>query len=203
MTKQSQSTAQPEVKRPLIFKMAIVIGALLVLGTVGGVTAMTLENNDAFCASCHSEPETTFFQRESAAPSDLASWHNAKEQTNCIDCHSGKGLVPGRINSLLLGAKDLLIWVSGRAQQPAPQTVPIGDENCLKCHSDYAALKTMKNHYHILFESWQTKDRKAATCVSCHQGHNNTTSDSTLAFLDRQATTQVCESCHTFSGEGR
>jgi hypothetical protein len=202
MTKPSQATDRPKAKRPLIFKLAIVIGALLVLGTAGSVTAMTLENNNSFCASCHAEPEYTYFQRQSSAPSDLATWHTANKQTNCIDCHSGKGIVPGRLSSMMLGAKDLLAWVTGRATQPAPLLTPIGDDNCLKCHGNIAAARNMNNHFHVFLSQWQAKDPKAAHCVSCHQGHNNTTSDQTIAFLDRQATTQVCQTCHAFSGEG-
>ena len=201
MTKKSEPTQQPKSKRPLFFKIAIVIGALFVLGAASSVTAMTLENNDSFCASCHSQPESVFFQRESAAATDLASFHSTK-QTNCIDCHSGQGLVPGRLDSLLLGARDLTAWIGGRSIQPAPQTTPIHDGNCLKCHSNIAATRTMNNHFHFFLSQWQAKDPQAASCVSCHQGHNNSTSDSTLAFLDKQATTQVCQKCHAFSGQG-
>lgn len=200
MTKQSRTADRPKSKRPLFFKIAIVIGALLIFGTAGGVTAMTLENHDSFCASCHAEPEYTFFQRESAAPSDLASWHTEQKQTNCIDCHSGSGVVPGRINSLMLGAHDLLSWIGGHAPQPAPLNTPIGDDNCLKCHGTIAAARNMNNHFHVFLAQWQTQDPAAAHCVSCHQGHNNSTSDPTLAFLDRQGTTQVCQQCHTFAG---
>jgi nitrate/TMAO reductase-like tetraheme cytochrome c subunit len=201
MTKHSQSTDQPKSKRPLLFKIAIILGGLLILGTAGGVTAMTLENHDSFCASCHAEPEYTYFQRESAAPTDLATFHTTK-QTTCIDCHSGNGIVPGRINSMMLGARDLVSWIGGHAPQPAPLNTPIGDENCLKCHGTIAAAQNMNNHFHVFLSQWQAKDPTAATCVSCHQGHNNSTADSTLAFLDRQATTAVCQSCHTFSGQG-
>ncbi len=202
MTKQSSPTST-KTKRPLIFKLAIVLGVLLVLGAAGTVTAMTLENQDSFCASCHSEPESTYFQRESAAASDLASWHTINKQTTCIDCHSGNGFMPGRVSAMMLGASDLFKWVSGRSQQPAPLTQPVGDDHCLKCHSNITAQRNMNNHFHFFLSQWQAKDPNAATCVSCHQGHNNSTGDPTLAFLDRQATTAVCQSCHAFAGEGR
>ncbi len=202
MTKQSQKTDRPKSRRPLLFKIAIILGVLLVLGTAAGVTAMTFENHDSFCASCHAEPEYTFFQREaSTTPVDLATFHTTK-QTTCIDCHSGNGIVPGRINSLMLGARDLVSWIGGHAPQPAPLNTPIGDENCLKCHGTIAAAQNMNNHFHVFLSQWQVKDPKAATCVSCHQSHNNTTADSTLAFLDQKATTAVCQSCHAFAGVG-
>lgn len=54
------------------------------------------------------------FQRESATPIDLASFHST-EKVNCIDCHSGVGLIPGRVDSFLLGTKDLIAWQTGQA----------------------------------------------------------------------------------------
>ena len=161
---------------------------------------MQFENHDSFCASCHSEPETTYFGRESAAPIDLASFHSAK-QVNCIDCHSGQGLVPGRVSSLMLGAKDLLAWWSGHSTQPAPQTRPIDDANCLKCHADVSQRREFNNHFHVFLARWQSMDKNAATCVSCHQSHT-TDGEQTIGFLNRVTTTHACQSCHNFSGRG-
>src|SRR5574341_2130323 len=112
----------------------------LILGLLavgGGIffSAAHMEENDAFCASCHTQPESTYFNRSQAAQAvDVASFHHG-QSVRCIDCHSGSGLV-GRMGGMLVGAGDLLAFVTHTAQQPAPLTVPIRDENCLKCHAD-------------------------------------------------------------------
>lgn len=191
--------ARKKRRRPklIVAVVAIVVG-FAVLSTATAVTAMQFENHDDFCASCHSQPESAFFQRTTAQATDLASFHNAKN-VHCIDCHSGQGLVPGRVSALMLGAQDLLAWVSGRATQPAAYTRPIDDANCLKCHADVAQQRNFNNHFHVFLARWQLLDTNAATCVSCHQGHN-TDSEAQLAFLNRVDTTQVCQSCHNALG---
>jgi predicted CXXCH cytochrome family protein len=194
------STKPPVKKRRKLWLLALIPVVLIVLGVTTVATAMSFENHDDFCASCHSEPESTYFKREAAAPTDLASFHSTK-QTNCIDCHSGVGLIPGRIESFMLGTKDLIAWNLGRATQPAVHTAPIADVNCLKCHTDLLKQQNMNNHFHIFLSRWQARDKNAATCVSCHQSHN-TNGEVQLGFLNRDTTTNVCQSCHRALGEG-
>ena len=194
-SRKANSSRPATKKRAIWLKAGIVAGALVVLGLTSGFTAMQFENHDNFCASCHSEPEATYFQREAVTSVDLASFHST-QQTNCIDCHSGQGLVPGRVSSLMLGAKDLLAWWSGHSTQPAVHTRPIEDANCLKCHAAVTQQQDFNNHFHAFLARWQAQDSKAATCVSCHQGHA-TDVEANLAFLNRASTTQVCQSCHT------
>jgi predicted CXXCH cytochrome family protein len=181
--------------RKLAIILVIVIPlAVLVLGAATAVTAMQFENHDDFCASCHSEPEQTYFQREVSTPTDLASFHTTKD-VRCIDCHSGPGLIPGRISALTLGAKDLVSWTTGNAKQPAVHTRPIDDANCLKCHQQITQQRDFNNHFHVFLSRWQAVDTNAATCVSCHQSHH-TDGESQLAFLNRNQTVSVCQSCH-------
>jgi predicted CXXCH cytochrome family protein len=191
------SKAQPEKQRrrkwPWIVALVIPF-AVVILGIGSGVTAMQFENHDDFCASCHSQPESTYVHREAAVPVDLASFHKTKE-VQCIDCHSGPGVVPGRVNSLMLGVKDLVAWTLGHATQPAVHTRPIEDANCLKCHANVTAQQDFNNHFHVFLSRWQARDPNAATCVSCHQAHH-TDGEAQLKFLNRDATVQVCQSCH-------
>jgi predicted CXXCH cytochrome family protein len=177
--------------------MVVVIGGIL-LSAATAVTAMQFENHDDFCASCHSQPESAYFQREAPDATDLASFH-AEKNVHCIDCHSGPGLVPGRISALTLGAKDLWAWMSGHARQPAVYTRPVDDANCLKCHQDVVQRRDFNNHFHIFLSRWQALDQNAATCVSCHQSHS-TNGEAQLAFLNRIDTVQVCQSCHQSLG---
>ena len=196
------SKTKPRRKR--LLTVLTVCGALLVLGIVlagsGFAFAATQESHDTFCASCHTQPEFTFFQRETAAqPSDLASAHTAK-QTRCIDCHSGAG-VAGRAAGMRVGAGDLFAWVTGHATQPAPLTHPIPDGNCLKCHQDIPKTQDFNRHFHAFLSRWQAQDPNAATCVSCHTTHT-TDGEESLTYLQRDRTVQVCQQCHNNLGGG-
>jgi hypothetical protein len=175
---------------------------LLVLGLAGAGFryAAHLEESDAFCASCHTEPETTFMARTQAATSiDLASWHAAKS-TRCIDCHSGPGFV-GRMQGMSIGAGDLFTFITHTDKQSAPLTVPITDGHCLKCHADVPNNKDFNRHFHAFLGQWQAADPQAAHCVDCHTGHA-TNGDPQLQFLNQQETSAVCQRRHAFAGRG-
>jgi predicted CXXCH cytochrome family protein len=178
------------------------IAALALFGLVVPMGAMQFENHDSFCASCHTEGETTFFRRAtSPAAADLASFHELKSAARCIDCHSAPGIV-GRYVALTYGATDLVSYFSGHYPQPATQDTPIGDGNCTKCHSAVLANGDFNNHFHAFLPKWQTVDPKnAARCVDCHVSHD-TTNDAGAAFLNQSVTTQICAKCHAFAGQG-
>lgn len=157
------------------------------------------ESRDAFCAACHTQNETVYVARAQEPAVDLASKH-ARENVGCIDCHSGKG-VPGRISAEVLGARDALVFVSGKDVQPHTMTRAIADENCLKCHTKITEKSSFDNHYHLLLPRWQQASSAAAACVDCHQGHPSN-GNPKITFLNEQATRLVCQSCHSFAGEG-
>ena len=183
--------------------IAITVGAALVFGlilaTSGFAFAATKESSDPFCTSCHTQPESTFYQRSLATPVDLASVHTEKK-TRCIDCHSGEGTW-GRMRAELLGAHNALAFYAKTATQPAKLTRSIGDENCLKCHQNVFPKVDINNHFHAFLPRWQTADPNAATCISCHQGHA-TDGDPKIMFLNESTTRAVCENCHSRIGEG-
>src|SRR5438105_569591 len=98
----------PKKQKRVIPKWLIpitVLGAVVALVVMVGGTAYALhiEENDGFCASCHTEPETTYFQQsQTKPPVTLAAFHaqTAKMTARCIDCHSGGGAF-GRATGLL------------------------------------------------------------------------------------------------------
>lgn len=189
-------------RKPLVKKSKFAILPFLgiaaivavLLGTGGMVFASSQEDHDSFCASCHTQPESTFFERSTAStPVDLASAHTPKE-VRCIDCHSGSG-VTGRIQAEMMGARNALMWYTGTAIQPAKVTFPIQDSNCLKCHSDVTLARTQNNHFHYFLARWQAADAQAAHCVSCHGGHSTDGSADT-AFLTDANVQPVCQACH-------
>ncbi len=159
-----------------------------------------LENNDAFCASCHTEPETTYYHRTQGSDlSDLAAFH-AGEGVRCIDCHSGEGM-NGRLHAMTVGSQDLLKFVSRSYPQPAPLTHPIIDENCLKCHQTVVGNREFTNHYHVFMAKWHELDKNSGNCVDCHAGHATDVAPQ-QAFLNEQQTEATCDACHTFVGRG-
>ncbi|MBL8056642.1 MAG: cytochrome c3 family protein [Anaerolineales bacterium] len=193
---------RPTIVLPRFVSLLLAVAGLgLAAGASGLFVAARLEEQDSFCASCHSEPEATFFQRSTAATAvDLASQHGHTLEARCIDCHSGAGL-GGRLHGLQIGVSDLVPWVLGTARQPAPLTKPIPDENCLKCHADVPLTQAFNRHFHAFLPRWQALDRQAATCVDCHSAHT-TDGQAEIEYLTEQRAVAVCQRCHTAAGEG-
>jgi predicted CXXCH cytochrome family protein len=198
---QRHKRPSPRYKGILIWLLGAA-GLAILLAASGFGFAATQEGHDVFCSSCHTMPESTFYQRSVAAtPVDLASAHTAK-QTRCIDCHSGSGTL-GRMQAELLGAHNAFAWITHTAVQPAKLTHPIGDENCLKCHQQVisTAQVDINNHFHVFLARWQSISPAAARCTSCHQGHNTDVS-AQQAYLNVPTTRQVCDDCHQALGRG-
>lgn len=186
--------------------VAVFVGILFVGGLGSMAVGATLEENDSFCASCHTQPETTYYQRslqvkssDMAAAGDLAAAHVTKA-VRCIDCHSGPG-VTGRLGAFFVGGGDLLHWVTHTAIQPAPLLYPISDGNCLKCHAATEATQDFNRHFHAFLPRWQAIDPNAARCVDCHSAHT-TDGDPSIGFLNQARTTAVCTRCHSTLGGG-
>ncbi|MGA9190635.1 MAG: NapC/NirT family cytochrome c [Anaerolineales bacterium] len=191
--------AKPNLAARLRQPRYFIPGLILLLGLVFSISGMLyaahLEGSDAFCASCHTQPETKYFQRTQQSQSvDLASFHQTKS-VHCIDCHSGRG-VTGRLGAFMVGGRDMIAYLTHTDTQPAPLTVPIGDVNCLKCHSDVTQTTSFNRHFHRFLPQWQAVDRNAATCVSCHTSHT-TAGSASLQFLVNAPTSQVCQDCHS------
>lgn len=219
------SRQQPPQKKKFTFPIVpvlLVIGLLVVLGSIGGfIFAASQESHDPFCGSCHTQPESTYLQQSTAPqPVNLASFHNS-QSTLCIDCHSGEG-IPGRITAEIMGARNAFLWYTGRAVQPAVLIYPIGDGNCLKCHQKviqvgFTAMEQITlpaltsgnrgreegriNHWHEFLSEWQAASPTAATCVSCHTGHVYT-GTAQSGYMNDQTVQAVCTACHQAAGRG-
>ncbi len=192
--------------RKIALGIGILAVALGVLAIGGTGLALVLENQDAFCAACHTQPEQAFYE-QSRQPSaaTLAALHTQK-QTACIDCHSGSGTL-GRAVGLSQGAHDLFAYLSGTYNKPAVTTNPLGDDTCLNCHGDVvkerpgAALE-LNGHYHVFLTRWQSVDPNAAHCTTCHTAHSKGLES--LQFMAQGQVARVCDDCHTaLSGDIR
>lgn len=178
------------------------VGLLAALAVVG---AVGLENNDAFCASCHTEPEANFYRRTLTEPSDLASAHS-NTGIRCIDCHSGEG-VAGRLGALQQGASDLVAYLGGGYEQPAVTHHPVGEIGCVKCHTppsrDNSVIGDLnhihsQSHYHLVeyAAAWQAASpNPAGTCVACHVAHSEGTIES-LLWRPMRIVSAMCDTCH-------
>lgn len=179
--------------------IAVLVG-FVVFGLAIPMTAMQFENHNGFCAACHTQGEQTFYDRSlNTSPVDLASAHNIQGQARCIDCHTGPGIL-GRYGGLMAGSTDLISYFSGHYPQPAALEEPYPDTNCLKCHANVTQKQDFQNHFHIFLPRWQSLDKHAATCVSCHLSHD-TNGDAKISFLNEKTTVAVCERCHAAVGQ--
>ncbi len=209
---------------PWIPVLVTIVGIGVILAASGFTFAASQETHDPFCASCHTQPESTFVQRSTAQPVDLASFHTT-QKTRCIDCHSGSGLF-GRMQAELLGARNATTWYMGIAAQPARLIFPIHDGNCLKCPQDVVQAGFVPkanlpvpggegggfgggereggrmNHWHQFLARWQSADPNAGSCTTCHAGHL-TGSTVQAGFMDAPTISQTCDACHQVLRRGR
>jgi predicted CXXCH cytochrome family protein len=224
----------------------ILIGALLTLtglGSIGFVAASVLEEHDSFCVSCHTAPEVTYFNRAYLALDypdepvyDLSTAHYVRAQRRdisfrCIDCHRGDASVGHRVATVALGAKDVLIWLTGRddptIEKAASSAAWLPDAACTACHTDTLLLvRGLDNHFHtslpqaadarrnggkLTVSPAFTGDAQAflesaqvdipLLCTDCHVAHK-TVQPAVRFFLDRDPQDQACLRCHVKAGRG-
>lgn len=183
------------------FALSMIVGVVLLITGVGWVSYQ--EQNNAFCASCHTEPESEYYARflEAAARQaafDLASFHHRRQNVRCIDCHGGEG-VGGRAAVLTIAAWDTLKHYTGTAHQPARQVLPLQNEACAKCHLDELKRPGFENHEHNKYFD-PKEDPPAIACTDCHLSHR--LGDERQAFQFRDAILPQCEYCHAQMGRG-
>ena len=151
---------------PALAAAGLVIFAASVLGV------SRLEEEDTFCASCHTAPEVEYRNRALRAVAqglggqDLASAHyNLVESApRCIDCHRGDAGPIHRATTLTLGARDALIFILGRADPTLEKNhteVPgLLTAGCTKCHTPTLLVAGFENHFHNklpeAFVAWKT-----------------------------------------------
>ena len=130
---------------------ALVLTAFaLIAAPLGWWGSDRVEENDAFCTSCHL-PNGTALHADNAAdfaaqPAvSLAVAHavagnerRADGRFRCIDCHGGTGFA-GRARVKLLSLRDAALYVSGRFEEPHGMAWPLRDDDCRKCHAAFAS----------------------------------------------------------------
>src|SRR5450432_27703 len=162
----ASSSPAPRKRRRWPVIAGIGFFVLIVLSGVGFVTASALEEHDTFCISCHTVPETTYYNRaqlaldNAAAPvPDLATIHyqlyqkDGKPAFECIDCHRGDSSLSQRVSTIALGGWDALIYVVGQEDPTIEKTQTaegwLPNDACVACHTDtLLRLAGVQNHFH-------------------------------------------------------
>lgn len=175
-------------------------GIAVLIGAVGWVSYQ--EQDNRFCASCHTQPESEYlarFTRADTQPADdLAAFHHRKQEVRCIDCHSGEGFA-GRSAVVAFAAWNAFKHYAGSARQPAMIAIPIQNEACVKCHADAIRKPGFTNHVHNKYFD-PPESPPFIRCTDCHVSHR--AGDERTAFQFRDAIFPKCEYCHTQMGHG-
>jgi len=182
------------------FDVRIVLISLIVAGGLGIVAAgggLYFETRDSFCAACHTQPETMYYERsvdDRSGGIDLASFHHMEDSTRCIDCHGGVGL-RARLATLALAAGDTLQYATGRYQQPAMIGQPLANPNCRQCHDDAVTNQGFENHFHNLMDD---SESPLIFCAACHISHQE--GDDRAFFVREEDVFPSCNRCHAVMG---
>ena len=165
-----------------------------------------LEENDAFCVSCHTVPEETYYNRaqETQAgtvtyPPDLSSAHYVIENDapfRCIDCHRGDQSPAHRRQTFLLGVRDAWIWVTGQAD-PAIEKVHAGEPvllnaACVQCHTESLLELGFNNHYHNQLQAAGALEQAGLVPFEPPEGLPGTL----FTNLSELVSTVDCTDCH-------
>ncbi len=181
------------------------LGAVVwIVASIAGIGWVSYqEQDDRFCVSCHTQPETEYLLRAQRATDqqsaqDLASFHHRKKETRCIDCHSGEGPL-GRVEVLTIAGWDAFKYYTHTARQPAVIIVPVQNEACAKCHAEEIRRPGFENHEHNkMFDA--SDPAPFIACTACHVTHR--VGDEQQAFQFREAILPQCEYCHAQMGRG-
>jgi hypothetical protein len=170
-----------------------------------------LEQRNDFCLSCHLTPEVRLHDPigrdfERRPPASLAARHaeigamEREEGFRCIECHGGTSW-PGRLRVKLVAAKDALVYVTGRFEEPQRMPWPLWDEDCQKCHTRFE---------HIEPQGWDSMpfhggaghdENLGVACVDCHRVHDTSVDPEAFFLRARHVRTQ-CARCHSEFRDG-
>ena len=207
---ESVAAAVPKrrVRWPVIL-IAALMGAVA-LGSFGFVTASALEEHDVFCTSCHTFPETTYYNRayfaldnRSDPAPDLATQHylsNESEPFKCITCHRGDSSLGNRLATTLLAGRDSVTYLLGR-EDPAIEKTHINEawlpnRACMSCHTEaLLTLAGINNHFHTRLP--QAADAlKNGGKLSVATSYTGNREALLSQGLETVASPLVCTSCH-------
>jgi hypothetical protein len=154
-----------------------------------------LEARNEFCVSCHLDAETPLHETKLShfaadPPASLVAAHRAAEaEFRCIDCHGGASL-PNRVRVKAVAARDGLVYLLGRFEEPRSMDQPLWDEDCAQCHERYAAERD--DAFHAIAQ--HNVDFEVA-CVACHVSHP-ASERAEFHFIEPDVVRPLCSQCH-------
>jgi len=192
-----------EVRRALV-----VITLAVAAVPLGWYASDRVEENDAFCTSCHLPSGATLHEENArdfaAQPTvSLAAAHAVAGNEarldgafRCIDCHGGTGLA-GRARVKLLSLRDAAIYLMGDFDEPHGMTWPLREEDCRSCHLEFAREGVASEAWEAApFHSLAVHNRElGVNCVECHGAHERG-GLSDRNFLHPEPVRAQCARCH-------
>lgn len=174
----------------------IALAAAPLLAWVGWTVSDHLEAQNWFCTSCHLDATTPLHAElrrnfESVPAVNLASAHFAHDaEFRCIVCHRGASF-PNRVRVKLLAARDALVYLTGRFEEPTEMRHPLWKEDCAQCHAKYEPQRD--SDFHAI--DVHNLPNFQLNCVECHQAHPSGRSEK-LSWLAREPLLEQCRKCH-------
>jgi hypothetical protein len=187
--------------------LCVALAAALLLGAAGWAVTDRLEQDDDFCNACHVsagvplhiEIRRDFDARPTAslaaAHAVASAQHRADGVLRCIDCHGGTSWL-GRTRVKTLAAKDALLYLSGRFEEPEGMRWPLWDEDCRKCHAGFAEGPADAGRSARFHELAVHNAELGVDCVECHVVHQRGV-DPAAFFLDAPRVRAQCARCHS------
>jgi predicted CXXCH cytochrome family protein len=197
-------------RRVQAFVALAVLGASL--GAVGWAVTDHLEQDDDFCNACHVSADLPLHagirrDYDARPAASLAARHAAAGLAaredgafRCIDCHGGKSAV-GRLRVKALAARDALVYLSGRFEEPERMRWPLWDEDCLACHASFEAAGAEAGGSSRFHELPVHNVDLGVDCVECHSAHESG-GDPGAFFLRAAPVRAQCARCHSEFAEG-
>ncbi len=197
-------------KSPVVRALLIIggaIAAVAVLGIVGFTTGTVLEENNAFCTSCHTVPENTYVDRANvvlanvnAPVADLATSHfhvaaTKGATTNCISCHRGSSSLGDRAQTLALALKDTVTFISGKAdptiEKPTIAEPVLVNTACIGCHEKtLLTVNGNATHFHNLLSA-------TAALIASGKPLISTSGRGRIRNESGKQSTLTCTDCHS------
>ena len=179
-------------------KLAIATGLLLIAvgGPIGWVTTNWLESNNSFCVACHLSEQTPLHEEKmqelmATPPVNLVSLHyQADSEFRCIECHGGASFA-NQLRVKTVAARDALVYLFGRFEEPVSMDHPLWDEDCVQCHETYESDRS--DDYHAI--DVHNLPSFVYRCVDCHVSHS-TEGAAQFGFLEPARVRRACHSCH-------
>jgi hypothetical protein len=190
---------------------APLLAAAILLVTAAWFGAPRLQQDDAFCTSCHRRDDQghpvpmheSLLRRFRHRPAlSLAAAHAAAgladrpddPEFHCIDCHRGTGVV-GRLRVQAVTLRDTAVWALGRAEEPHGMRVPLGDADCRRCHAEVSASEFRVGKLPSFHGRPEHREGAESGCMECHAVHQRGAPEQ--AFLHEEALRRDCARCHS------